>query len=73
MAGQYSATAYQVTSYGLGGMVEEHLDAYGYNEGAELTEDRQQLVNTGDTIATLMAWLSDTTTGGATTFFKTKV
>ena len=31
------------------------------------------MVHTGDTIATVMGWLSDTTAGGATTFYKTKV
>ena len=33
VAGQYSATPYQMTNYGLGGMVEDHTDPYGYNEG----------------------------------------
>ena len=37
---QYSSSAYQMTNYGLGGLCEDHNDPYGYNEGAELTEDR---------------------------------
>ena len=35
VAAQYSALPYQVTNYGLGGMVEDHTDPYGYNTGKE--------------------------------------
>ena len=31
----------QVTGYGLGGLVEVHSDAYGYNEGVELSDDKR--------------------------------
>ena len=31
----------QITGYGLGGLVEEHHDSYGYIEGVELTDDRR--------------------------------
>jgi len=66
---QYSSSFFQMTSYGLGGLCEDHNDPYGYNEGVELTEDRQDLVETGDIFGTVMGWLSDTPAGGATTFF----
>ena len=78
----------QLTNYGLGGLVENHNDPYGYNEGVPLTPDRWHLAHTGGIIATLMieeikvnnqttkkdkwlvaGWLSDTTAGGATSFY----
>ena len=37
--------------------------------GTKLTPDRESLRQTGDTLATVMAWLSDTPVGGSTTFF----
>ena len=33
VSGQWSSEKLQVTSYGLGGLVEDHTDPYGYNEG----------------------------------------
>ena len=111
------ASLLQVTNYGLGGLVEDHNDPYGYNEGAHLTPEVANLVHSGDIMATLMGkeplliktvalllpsewqnsfmeiqqinagektvkfkdklvkrkyisgWLSETTAGGATTFF----
>ena len=52
-----------------GGMCEVHNDPYGYNTGAELTDMNQNLRYTGDIFGTVMGWLSDTLSGGATTFF----
>ena len=69
---QYSSSYYQMTSYGLGGLCEDHNDPYGYNEGVELTPDRKDLANSGDIFGTVMGWLSDTPAGGATTFFTGK-
>ena len=66
---KWASVPYQVTSYGLGGMCEDHNDPYGYNEGAELTPERANLVKSGDIFGTVMGWLSDTEAGGATTFF----
>jgi len=66
---QFSSSPYQMTSYGLGGLCEDHNDPYGYNEGTPLTSDRGDLVYTGDIFGTVMGWLSDTPAGGATTFF----
>ena len=43
-----------MTNYGLGGMVENHNDPYGYNEGRPLTPDRWELAHSGDIIATVM-------------------
>jgi len=58
-----------MTSYGLGGLCEDHNDPYGYNEGMELNEANKDLVKTGDILGTVMGWLSDTHAGGATSFF----
>ena len=66
---KWASVPYQITSYGLGGLCEDHNDPYGYNEGAALTEERKNLVKSGDIFGTVMGWLSDTTAGGATTFF----
>ncbi len=44
----------QVTNYGLGGLVEDHNDPYGYNEGAPLTPETSDLAFSGDIMATLM-------------------
>ena len=44
----------KVTNYGLGGLVEEHNDPYGYNEGAPVPPERADLVHSGDIIATVM-------------------
>ena len=37
---RFSSSDYQTTNYGLGGLCETHLDAYGYLEGVGLTQDR---------------------------------
>ena len=44
----------KVTNYGLGGLVEDHNDPYGYNEGAPVPPERADLVHSGDIIATVM-------------------
>ena len=66
---QYSSVAYQITSYGLGGLCEDHNDPYGYIEGVVLNESNKELVDTGDIFGTVMGWLSDTSAGGGTSFF----
>lgn len=66
--GRFSATQYQTTNYGLGGLCETHIDPHGYIEGMELTPDRKGLIQTGDMMATFMAWLSDIDSGGYTAF-----
>ena len=43
-----------MTNYGLGGLVEDHNDPYGYNEGAPVPPERADLVHSGDIIATVM-------------------
>merc|ERR1712130_193095 len=62
-------TDYQMTNYGVGGLCEDHTDPYGYEEGVPLTDERSGMVTTGDFMATVMGWLTDTAAGGATTFF----
>ena len=44
----------KVTNYGLGGLVEDHNDPYGYNEGAPVPPERADLVHSGDIMATVM-------------------
>jgi hypothetical protein len=65
---RHGASKYQTTNYGLSGMVVSHMDPWGYEKGAELVEDRQQLSITGDYIGTFMGWLQDTEAGGNTAF-----
>lgn len=65
---RFASSKYQVTNYGLGGLVVSHMDPYGYVQGMELVEDRDYLVGMGDVTATFMAWLSDTPAGGHTAF-----
>ena len=50
---QYSSEQYQITSYGLGGLCEDHNDPYGYNEGVELHGSNQILKDTGDIFGTV--------------------
>ena len=68
---QWSSHKYQVTNYGLAGLCEVHVDPHGYLEGADMT-GKDHLMNTGDYIGTVMAWLEDTPAGGATTFYEHK-
>ena len=60
---------YQVTNYGLGGTCEQHLDAQGFFDGT--SPNGAKMEQKGDYIATVMAWLADTTAGGGTSFFTT--
>ena len=62
------AHMYQITNYGLAGMVSEHHDAWGYESGVELDKDHMDLASTGDYIATFIGWLEDTSAGGGTAF-----
>ena len=64
----HAASLYQTTNYGLGGLVEAHMDPWGFEEGIELVDDRMALVATGDYIATFMGWLEGTSGGGGTSF-----
>lgn len=65
---RFASSKYQVTNYGLGGLIVSHMDPYGYVQGKELVEDKNYLVSMGDATATFMAWLSDTPAGGHTAF-----
>ena len=66
---RHGASSYQVTNYGLAGLVETHTDAWGSESGVELPYDRRWMVSSGDVIATLMGWLSDVPEGGGGTAF----
>ena len=65
---RYGSSEYQVTNYGLGGMAEMHLDCWGVENGVHLPPDRDFMVSTGDVVATLMGWIQNTKSGGATYF-----
>ena len=43
-----------MTNYGLGGLVEDHNDPYGYNEGTRLSPELSDLAYSGDIMATVM-------------------
>ena len=65
---RHSSSPYQTTNYGLAGIVERHIDPIGYEKGAIIEEEQKHLIQSGDIIATFMAWLKDTDLGGATAF-----
>ena len=65
---RFGASMYQTTNYGLSGMVERHMDPWGYESGKALPRDRYELVLTGDYIATFMGWFQETIAGGGTAF-----
>ena len=65
---RHGSQQYQTTGYGLSGMVEEHRDPWGYEQGIDLVENRVNLSRTGDYIATFMGWIKNTEAGGGTAF-----
>ena len=65
---RHSATEYQVTNYGLAGMVERHLDCWGLETGTHLPWERRNMVQSGDVVASFMGWIEGTKAGGATYF-----
>ena len=65
---RHGSSLYQITNYGLSGLIETHMDPWGYETGVELVKERRQLVSIGDYIATFMGWLKDVQTGGGTGF-----
>ena len=73
VTGKYSSTEFQTTNYGLGGLCEKHLDPHGYIEGAEAKGLNKGLVQSGDMLGTVMAWLGDVEGGGGTAFLHQKV
>ena len=68
VTGKYSASDFQTTNYGLGGLCERHIDPHGYIEGAEVVGSQKSLIQSGDMIGTIMAWLGDVEAGGGTAF-----
>ena len=55
--------------YGLGGMTEEHSDAYGVEDIVNMSEEYKRYFETaGDIIATVIFWMCDTGLGGGTYF-----
>ena len=66
---QWSSHQSQVTNYGIGGLCEQHLDSQGFFDGSSARNDQE---NRGDYIATIMAWLGNTPSGGVTSFFRSQ-
>ena len=63
-----SGTYMQVANYGLGGLIELHIDPMGIMEMDDLSKiSLKHLEFTGDEIGTFMAWLDNTEAGGGTT------
>ena len=69
-----STTEMQVTSYGLGGLCQDHMDSYGVLETEEeiLRKRKPNYLVHGDILGTFMAWLSDTGAGGGTSFLNSE-
>ena len=65
---RYGASMFQTTNYGLSGMVEPHVDPWGYESEKIVPKDRVDLVLTGDYIATFMGWFQETDAEGGTAF-----
>ena len=68
LTSRHGSTEYQVTNYGLAGMVEKHLDCWGVETGTHLPWDRRAMVSSGDAFATMMGWIENTKMGGGTYF-----
>ena len=73
ITGKYSASPFESTNYGLGGLCEQHLDPHGYIEGAPVDDSKKSLIQSGDSVGTVMAWLGDVEAGGSTAFLHHKV
>ena len=73
VTGKYSSTDFQTTNYGLGGLCEKHIDPHGYIEGAEVKGPHKSLIQSGDMLGTVMAWLGEVEGGGGTAFLHHKV
>ena len=73
VTGKYSSTDFQTTNYGLGGLCEKHIDPHGYIEGGEVKGQHKTLIQSGDMLGTIMAWLGEVEGGGATAFLHHKV
>ena len=60
-----TSESFQVANYGLGGQYDTHLDPHGFWEGRTSHKNFQIL---GDRLATIMVYLEDIQSGGATAF-----
>ena len=64
---RHGSTSYQSTNYGLGGLVDTHMDPYGYEHGTRKVFGKWvDLITRGDYIATFMGWLNKVSAGGGT-------
>ena len=63
---------FRASVYGLGGMTEEHSDAYGVEGEKELASNYQYYHAIVDLIATMMLYITDVSLGGETYFSSTK-
>ena len=62
-----SGSYMQVTNYGVGGMLDAHMDPKGIMEMKNIDVPAHMHV-TGDVIGTFMGWLDDTEAGGGTAY-----
>ena len=63
---------FRASVYGLGGMAEEHSDAYGVESEKQLADKFQKYQKIGDLIATIMLYITDVSLGGGTYFSSEK-
>ena len=69
LTGPFSAEAYQIANYGLGGQYASHHDSYGFYEGlVQGPEQHKHNTAVGDRFVTFMGYLGSVSAGGATVF-----
>ena len=63
---------FRASVYGLGGMTEEHWDAYGVEGEKHFADNHRKYKKIGDLIATMMLYVTDVSIGGGTYFSSEK-
>ena len=63
---------FRASVYGLGGMTEEHSDAYGVESEEQLADKFQKYQKIGDLLATIMLYITDVSLGARTYFSSEK-
>ena len=59
---------FRASIYGLGGMTEQHGDAYGVEDNTKMDKLYSDYLTAGDVIATMILWLTNVPLGGGTYF-----
>ena len=57
---------FRASVYGLGGITQEHSDAYGVKSGERFSNQYVEIYSTVDIIATMMLHITDVSVGGGT-------